>query len=61
VITETLSEAILGADGAFFEALIDGDIQALEGLLGEQFLIVDAASGTVHSRATFLRRSAGGW
>jgi ketosteroid isomerase-like protein len=60
VITETLSEAILGADAAFFEALIDGDIQALEGLLGEHFLIVDVASGTVHSRSDFLEAIGGG-
>jgi hypothetical protein len=45
VITETLSEAILGADAAFFEALIEGDIPALEGLLGEQF---DVASRYTH-------------
>jgi hypothetical protein len=54
VITETLSEAILGADAAFFEALVESDIQALEALLSDQFLIIDVASGTVHSRAAFL-------
>jgi ketosteroid isomerase-like protein len=54
VITETLSESILGADAAFFEALIDQDIQALEALLSDQFLIVDVATGIVHSRAAFL-------
>jgi ketosteroid isomerase-like protein len=61
VITETLSEAILRADAAFFEALIDRDIQALEALLGEEFLIVDVASGTVHSRAAFLDAIGGLW
>jgi ketosteroid isomerase-like protein len=54
VITETLSESILGADAAFFEALLARDIQALEALLSDQFLIVDVATGTVHSRAAFL-------
>jgi ketosteroid isomerase-like protein len=54
VITETLSEAILRADAAFFEALTDRNIQALDALLGEEFLIVDVASGTVLSRAAFL-------
>jgi ketosteroid isomerase-like protein len=54
VITETLSEAILAADASFFEALVAGDTQVLESLLGDQFLIVDVVSGSVHSRAAFL-------
>jgi ketosteroid isomerase-like protein len=59
MITETLGEAILRADAAFFEALIDRDLPALEALLGEEFLIVDVASGTVHSRAAFLEAIGG--
>jgi ketosteroid isomerase-like protein len=59
MITETLGEAILRADAAFFEALIDGDTDALEALLSDRFLLVDAASGTVHSRAAFLRAVGG--
>ena len=54
MITEALGEGILRSDAAFFEALIDRDLQALEALLGEVFLIVDVASRTVHSRAAFL-------
>jgi hypothetical protein len=45
VITPTLSEAILAADAAFFQALIDRDVLALDLLLGEQFVIVDVATG----------------
>jgi ketosteroid isomerase-like protein len=54
VITATLSEAILGADAAFFQALIDRDVPTLDALLSEQFLIVDVATGGVHSRAGFI-------
>jgi ketosteroid isomerase-like protein len=54
VITPTLSEAILAADAAFFQALIDRDVLALDLLLGEQFVIVDVATGGVHSRGAFI-------
>jgi ketosteroid isomerase-like protein len=46
--------AVQRADAAFFEALVDADIPALEELLAEEFLIVDVASGSVHPRAAFL-------
>ena len=48
------------ADSAFFEALVDADIPALEELLAEEFLIIDVASGSVHSRAAFLGAISGG-
>ena len=48
------TEAVRNADESFFEALLDRDIPALEALLGDEFLIVDVASGTVHSRDAFL-------
>jgi ketosteroid isomerase-like protein len=54
MITTTLNEAILAADAAFFKALIDRDVLALDLLLGEQFVIVDVATGGVHSRGAFL-------
>lgn len=41
-------------DDAFFEALLRQDANALEVLLGEDFTIVDVASGSVHPRAAFL-------
>ncbi len=47
-------EALQRADAAFFEALLDRDLPALETLLAEEFLIVDVASGSVHPRAAFL-------
>jgi ketosteroid isomerase-like protein len=46
--------AVQRADAAFFEALVDADIPALEELLAEEFLIIDVASGSVHPRAAFL-------
>jgi ketosteroid isomerase-like protein len=37
---------------AFCEAVVDADIPALEDLIAEDFLLVDVASGFVHSRGT---------
>jgi ketosteroid isomerase-like protein len=54
VLTHSQDGAIQRADSAFFAALVDRDIPTLEALLAEEFLIVDVASGTVHSRAAFL-------
>jgi ketosteroid isomerase-like protein len=54
VMTHSHDGAIQRADSAFFEALVDRDIPALETLLATEFLIVDVASGTVQSRAAFL-------
>jgi ketosteroid isomerase-like protein len=48
------TEALGRADLAFFIALLDRDLAALEKLLAEEFLIVDVGSGTVHPRAAFL-------
>ena len=54
------TEALRRADLAFFDALLDRDIPALESLLAEEFLIVDVGSGTVHPRAAFLEAIKGG-
>ena len=48
------TEALQHADAAFFKALLERDMPALEALLAEEFLIVDVASGSVHHRAAFL-------
>jgi ketosteroid isomerase-like protein len=53
-------EAVQRADAAFFTALTNGDIPALETLLADPFLIVDVASGSVHRRAAFLEAIRGG-
>jgi Domain of unknown function (DUF4440) len=42
------------AEAAFFDALLDGDVTALEAVLDQEFLIVDVASRSVHDRAAFL-------
>ena len=48
------------ADRSFFQALLDGDVAALEELLADQFLIVDVPSGSVHTRAGFIAAICGG-
>jgi ketosteroid isomerase-like protein len=53
-------DALMRADLAVFAALLDSDITALERLLADQFLIVDVASGSVHTRAGFLAAICGG-
>ena len=53
-------EGLERADSGFFEALLAGDIPALESQLAEDFLIVDVASGSVHHRGAFLLAIAGG-
>jgi ketosteroid isomerase-like protein len=50
----TLDAALKAADDAFFDALLEQDVAALEQALTEDFLIVDIASGGVHTRADFL-------
>jgi len=52
--SEAQIEAMQDADAAFFQALLNRDISALETLLAEEFLIVDVASGSVHTREAFL-------
>lgn len=42
------------ADAAFFAALLEGDVPALEELLAEDFVIVDVSSASAHPRAAFL-------
>jgi ketosteroid isomerase-like protein len=53
-------EGLQQADADFFQALLAGEIPALESLLAEDFLIVDVASGSVHTRRGFLLAIAGG-
>jgi ketosteroid isomerase-like protein len=48
------NDALVRADLAFFGGLLDSDIAALKSLLADQFLIVDVASASVHTRAGFL-------
>ena len=58
--TQQQIEGLERADSGFFEALLAGDIPALESQLAEDFLIVDVASGSVHHRGAFLLAIAGG-
>jgi ketosteroid isomerase-like protein len=58
--TQRLIEALQRTDANFFQALLAGDIPALESLLADDFLIVDVASGSVHRRGAFLLAIAGG-
>jgi ketosteroid isomerase-like protein len=52
--TETQTEAVAAADAALFKALLDRDLDALDRILADEFMIVDVASGDVHPRAAFL-------
>ena len=58
--TQQQTDGLLRADASFFQALLAGDIPALESLLAEDFMIVDVASGSVHPRGGFLLAIAGG-
>jgi ketosteroid isomerase-like protein len=58
--TQLHIEALQRTDANFFQALLAGDIPALESLLADDFLIVDVASGSVHRRGGFLLAIAGG-
>ncbi len=49
-----LDRELKAADDAFFDALLAGDLAALEEVLADEFLIVDVAAGAVHARADFL-------
>jgi ketosteroid isomerase-like protein len=42
------------AEDQYFEALVAGDIEQLEDLLAEDFLIVDVMSGSVTDRTAFI-------
>ncbi|HTO70059.1 MAG TPA: nuclear transport factor 2 family protein [Myxococcota bacterium] len=52
-MTESDRRELLRADTAFFAALLAGDTPALDGLLGDDFAIVDVAAGNVTGRAAF--------
>jgi ketosteroid isomerase-like protein len=45
---------VTSTDAAFFTALLDQDVSTLDALLGDDFLIVQVDTGTVHRRAEFL-------
>jgi ketosteroid isomerase-like protein len=53
-------EALRRADAAFFAALLDRDVGALDALLARDFLIVEVAGGAVHPRGAFLDAISGG-
>lgn len=48
------ADQVTRTDAAFFQALLDQDVNALDGLLGDDFLIVQVGTGSVHSRSEFL-------
>jgi ketosteroid isomerase-like protein len=52
--TQREIEILQRADSDFFNALLAGDIPALESQLAEDFLIADVAGGSVHRREAFL-------
>jgi ketosteroid isomerase-like protein len=58
--TETQTETVAAADAALFAALLDSDVDALDRILADEFLIIDVASGEVHPRAAFLEALEGG-
>ena len=41
-------------DGQFFAALVGRDLTALDGLLADDFILVDVVSGSENSKAAFL-------
>jgi ketosteroid isomerase-like protein len=47
-------EELVAADDAFFGALVDANVDALEGLLADDFIIVDVMRGTEVDRYDFL-------
>jgi ketosteroid isomerase-like protein len=47
-------EELVAADDAFFKALVDANVDALEGLLADDFIIVDVMRGTEVDRSDFL-------
>jgi ketosteroid isomerase-like protein len=53
-LSAKLDAELKAADNAFFDALVDGDLDTLEQVLADAFLIVDVAAGAVHTRADFL-------
>ncbi len=58
--TQTQADSVAAADAALFAALLDGDVDALDRILADEFLIIDVASGEVHPRAVFLEALEGG-
>ncbi len=46
--------AVIAADRAFFRALLDGDVPALDRLLAPDFAIVDVAAGGITERDAFV-------
>lgn len=48
------TEQVITTDAAFFAALLDQDLDALDVLLADDFLIIEVGTGSVHPRAEFL-------
>jgi ketosteroid isomerase-like protein len=53
-VNATAADQVRSTDAAFFKALLDQDVEALDRLLGDDFLIVQVGTGSVHPRAEFL-------
>lgn len=53
-VSAQLDAKLKAADDAFFDSLLEGDVETLEQVLADEFLIVDVAAGAVHTRADFL-------
>ena len=54
LVPTPIAEAVQGTDAAFFTALLDRDLSALEALLADDFVIVEVGTGSVHPRLAFL-------
>jgi ketosteroid isomerase-like protein len=50
----SLEEGLQRADATFFSALLEGDPVAVEALLAEDFVIVEAGTGSVYPRTAFV-------
>lgn len=54
VLYATFHEPILETDEAFFRALLAADVAALEGVLADDFLLIDVMQGSEVPRAALL-------
>src|SRR5438094_474135 len=50
----------LAADKRFFNALIAGDVQALNRILADDFILIDVMSGSEITKAAFLAATGSG-
>lgn len=51
---DSTADQIRESDARFFSALLAQDVSALEGLLADDFVIVEVGTGVVHPRADFI-------